>query len=90
MITFVRAISKDHPRLADLAFRITGASFVGMAAWVFRMLSRANGLSPPHEPEPIEMAAALLVFLSLSLGLALLLEGSGIVAAPPVPPRPWR
>ena len=90
MITFIRAISKDHPGSMDLAFRIAGTGFVGLAAWVFRLLSRTSGLSPPHDPEPAEMVAALLVFLSLSLGLALLLEGSGLVAPVPAPPRPWR
>lgn len=89
MIISLGAISRHHRRTVELAFRTAGAGFVGLAAWLFRLLARASGLSPPHEPEPAEMAAALVVFLSFSLGLALLLEGSGIVAAAPTPPRPW-
>lgn len=73
----------------DLLFRAAGAGFLGLAGYLFRLCARTTSLAAPHEAEPAELATALLVFLSLSLGLALLLEGSGILAAAPAPPRPW-
>jgi hypothetical protein len=72
---------------AEACFRLAGAGALAFCAWLARWLFRLVHLPPRHPASPLELAAAALAVVSLWAGLALVLEGPGLLRLMPRPPR---
>jgi hypothetical protein len=71
----------------EIALRLGGLALLG-ASWALACLTiRMVRQPPPHQSRPLEFLAAAAVFLCLSAGLALALEGTGLFRKVPLPPR---
>lgn len=75
---------------AEIALRSFGLALLGLCAasviWLYRLVHQP----PPHDPRPLEFLAALIVFLSWSLGWSFLVEGPGLFKLIELPARHWR
>lgn len=65
----------------EACFRISGLAAIGTASWVFRHIQARE------KADPREFLAAALVVVCLWTGLALALEGPGLLRLMPRPPR---
>jgi hypothetical protein len=72
---------------AEFVLRTLGLALLGLCALSALWLYRSTHLPPPHDGRPLEYLAALVAFLSWSLGWAFLMEGPGLFKLIPVPAR---
>lgn len=72
---------------AELAFRAVGLALLCICALGLRWICALVSEPPRHGATPLEMLAALLVFLCLGTGIALTFEGPGLLRHVPLPPR---
>ena len=72
---------------AEIALRSFGLALLGLCAASALWLYRSAHQPPLHDARAFEYGAALVAFMSWSLGGALLVEGAGLFKLIPVPPR---
>jgi len=72
---------------AEIVLRSLGIGLLTFCALAAHWLYVSAHQPPPHQARALEYGAALVAFLSWSLGWALLVEGPGLFKLIPVPPR---
>lgn len=72
---------------AELVLRLSGLALLGACRLAVAWLLRAVRTAPPHQATPAEVAVAMVAFVCLTTGLALLFEGPGLLRLLPRPPR---
>jgi hypothetical protein len=72
---------------AEIVLRSFGLSLLALCAATALWLCRSVHQPPAHSARALEYGAALVAFLSWSLGWAFLVEGPGLFKLIPVPPR---
>ncbi|MCY1670513.1 hypothetical protein OVA07_05745 [Novosphingobium sp. SL115] len=72
---------------AELVFRTIGIALLGGCYRLALVAHRTISVPPPHGTTPGEFALCVGIFLSLAAGLALTMEGPGLLRDLPVPPR---
>jgi hypothetical protein len=72
---------------AEIALRSIGLATLVLCAAAALWLYRSMHQPPRHEARALEYGAALVAFLSWSLGWAFLVEGPGLFKLVPVPAR---
>jgi hypothetical protein len=75
---------------AEIGLRFLGLCLLRLCAAAVAFLSRLIHQSPLHAVRPIEMLIAAVVFLSWSLGCALLFQGPELFRLADLPARHWR
>lgn len=71
---------------AELVLRGLGLAALDGCYRAALSLHRMVMTPPPHQGTPGELASALLLFLLLASGIALTLEGPGLLRQIPIPP----
>lgn len=77
----------ERVRGAEIVLRLLGLALLGMCRLAMVWLLRAARVVPPHNATPATFAVAAVGFVCLTTGLALLLEGPGLLRLQPRPPR---
>lgn len=72
---------------AEIVLRGFGLGLLCLCAAASLLLYHSVHVRPPHDPRPIEIAEAIVVVASWSLGGALLGEGSGLFRLVRLPGR---
>lgn len=72
---------------AEIIFRATGVALLALCSFAALWLYRSVRQLPPHDGRALEYGAALVAFLSWSLGWSCLVEGPGLFKLIPVPAR---
>lgn len=75
---------------AEILFRIVGLMLLALCSCAALWLYRSVHLLPAHNIRVFEYGAALIAFVSWSLGWSFLVEGPGLFKLMPVPPRHQR
>lgn len=73
--------------VVETCFRLVGVGSLALSAWAARWLFHLVHSPSRHSATSLELAVAALVVVSLWAGLALGLEGPGLLRLMPRPPR---
>jgi hypothetical protein len=73
--------------MAEFGFRLAVLIALTLCGWIARFMMRLVHQAPPNRQSPLEFLVAASAIVCLSAGLALLLEGPGLLRDVPKPPR---
>ena len=84
-----RLATDEAPWFARALVRLAGLCLLAASYLIVGLCERLEHFERQHQPTPLEFGVAALAVVTLSLGIALSIEGARLFRLQPSPPRPW-